>query len=315
MLGIVLLSRLLDFATEDEPRPLEGKMSFVLAERTRSALEGSTFHGIQIYGDTKVELDGAVRLNWPSITRRAVGRYGICKIAIPCPTLCVAFAGNNLWHVDELFSWMAENSPFEVSALISRAYEIHLDARSRDDIEFLICETDTDDTGRIVCIKNGEVLDDQISAWIGSPIAFRELQEMRMNLLERESGHTPSVFSIFDEVIHSSSDDSVGGFTINVALRDGEFHFNDYLCSHVYKERTVKPGEAIRLFDSREDGGYTIEAGEMDGCPALSFPQTGKTVLYTNRWRYPDVTQSSVGLSHFYLPMLLESDSLVCVEP
>lgn len=290
-------------------------MSFVLAERTRGVLEGPTFHGIQVYGDTKVELDGAVKVNWPSVTRRAVSLYGICKIAIPCPTLCVAFAGNNLWHVDELFSWMAENSPFEVSALILHAYEIHLAARSRDDIEFLICETDTVDTGRIVCIKNGEVLDDQTSAWIGSPIAFRELQEMRMNLLERESGHTPSVFSIFDEVIHSSSDDSVGGFTINAALRNGEFHFNDYLCSHVYKERTVKLGEAIRLVDSREDGGYTIEAGEMDGCPALSFPQTGKTVLYTNRWRYPDVTQSSVGLSHFYLPMLLDSDSLVCVEP
>lgn len=290
-------------------------MSFVLAERTRSVVDGSTFHGIQVYGDTKVQLDGAVRLNWPSITRRAVSRYGICKIAIPCPTLCVAFAGNNLWYVDELFSWMAENSPFEVSALILRAYEIHIDAKSRDDIEFLICETDTVDTGRIVCIKNGEVLDDQMSAWIGSPMAFRELQKLRMNSLERESDRTPSIFSIFDEVIHSSSDDSVGGFTINVALRDGKFHFNDYLCTHVYKSRTVKPGESIIHVDTREDGGYTVEASELDGCPALSFPQIGRMVLYTNKWRYPDVTPSHEGLSPFYLPMLLESGSLVCVEP
>ena len=93
-------------------------MSFVVAEKTRYPFEESVVHGLHAYGDTKIELDGAVKLNWPSVTRRYVLEYGLCKIVIPCPTLCVAFAGNNLWYAHELFSWMAGNSPFEVQELI-----------------------------------------------------------------------------------------------------------------------------------------------------------------------------------------------------
>lgn len=294
-------------------------MSFVLAERTKTDINGSVIRGIHIYGDTKIELDGAVKLNWPSTTYRAVRRYGISKIVIACPTLCIAFAGNNLWHVHELFSWMAGNSPFEVSDLIKRAHAIHLDAKSRDDIEFLICESDTVDSGRIVCIKEGEVLDDQVLAWIGSPIAFRELQEKRINALEHGEDRLPDTFSLFDDLVHSSSDDSVGGFTINAVLREGEFHFNDYLRSYVYKSRLVRPGESVQLFDKKEDGGYTIEAFELGGYPALALPQIGKTLMYTDKYRYPDGALTSEGLTHLYLPMILEpgveSGTWVCVEP
>lgn len=71
-------------------------MSFIFAEHTRSDLGKTVVQGIQVYGDTKIELSEAVSLNWPEITRQVVQRYGICKVAIPCPKVCLAFAGNNL---------------------------------------------------------------------------------------------------------------------------------------------------------------------------------------------------------------------------
>ena len=290
-------------------------MSFVFAERTRNAFNGSTIESIQVYSDTKVELDGAVRLNWPCATRRAVNRFGICKVIIPCPTLCVAFAGNNLWGVKELCSWMVDSSPFEVSELIMRAHKIHLEARNRDDIEFLICETDTNESGRIVCIKNGAVHDNQITAWIGSPIAFNQLQEMRMKALEGGKNESPDTFTLFDDLVNSSKDEAVGGFTISVALRDGEFHFNEYLRARMYRSQLVQPGESVQLFDSVENGGYAVGAFELDCCPALSFPQINKTVIYTNKYRYPDGSLDIEGLSQFYLPMLLETGTWVCIEP
>lgn len=290
-------------------------MSFVVAEKTRYPFEESVVHGLHAYGDTKIELDGAVKLNWPSVTRRYVLEYGLFKIVIPCPTLCVAFAGNNLWYAHELFSWMAGNSPFEVQELIDRAYELHLAAESRDDIEFIICETERSKTGSITCIKNGTVLDDQENAWIGSPETFRELQKMRMDALAGERGGSTGTFSLFNDAMWSSADDSVGGFTIDVALRDGEFHYNEYLYTQVYKPRLVHLGESVQLFDAKEDGGFTIEAFEVDGCPALYFPQIGKTLIYTNKYRFPDGALSVEGLSYFYLPMLLDSRTGALIEP
>ena len=290
-------------------------MSFVIAEKTRRIFEESVVKGIHVYGDTKIELDGAVKLNWPSVTRRLVLEYGLCKIAIPYSSLCVAFAGNHLWYVHKLFSWMADNSPFEVQEFIERAYELHLAAESRDDIEFIICDTESSKTGRITCIKNGRVLDDQVNAWIGSPLTFCELQKMRIDALEGGRSESPGTLSLFSNAVSSSADDSVGGFTIDVALLDGEFHYNDYLYTQVYKPRLVHPGESVQLFDTKEDGGYTIEAFEADGCPALSFPQIGKTLVYTNKYRYPDGALSVEGLSYFYLPMLFDSRTGAPIEP
>lgn len=146
---------------------------------------------------------------------------------------------------NDLFNWMLESSPFEVSDLINEAYKIHLGAPNKDDIEFIVCEIESDSAGRIVCIKNGEMLDGQSSAWIGSPIAFGEMQRLRLETLKRNRSRPTNAFSLFDDVVHSSVDDSVGGFTVKAGLCDGAFHYGSYVRSYVHRIKTVRPGEAI----------------------------------------------------------------------
>lgn len=296
-------------------------MSFVYAERTVHTFEETTTRGIHVYGDTKLELSGAVKVNWPSTTRRAVLKYGISKVTIPDPKLCVAFAGNNLQYVSKLFSWMEAHSPFEVTDLIDTAYQLHCDAPSRDDIEFIICESDSAADGKICCIKEGEVREDLEVAWIGSPLTFREMQRIRLGITEvgdhKNSSANPlktDSMAAFAQAIRSDADDGVGGFLISVALRDGAFHFNDYLFTQVYKPQLVKPGENVKLVDTRENGGYSVESYELDGCPCLYFPQIRLALTYTNKFRYQEDEGVNLDLRYFYLPMLFDPETNTCLQ-
>ncbi len=295
-------------------------MSFVYAERTEHTFEDTPIRSIRVYGDTKLELAGAVKANWPPTTRRAVLKYGISKITIPAPKLCVAFAGNNLQYVIKLFAWMEEHSPFDIDDLIDTAYALHCEAPSHDDVEFIICESESVTDGRICCIKGGHIYEDVDVAWIGSPLTFRELQRIRLGITQDGDGEVwpgspprADSMTVFAESICSAADDSVGGFVINAVLRDGTFHFNDYLFSQVYKSRLVKPGENITLVDTRENGGYTVEASELDGCPCLYFPQIGQALTYTNKFHYKEDEGDNLSLRHFYLPMLFDPETNTCL--
>lgn len=295
-------------------------MSFVYAERTEHTFDETTIKSIHIFGDTKLELAGAIRANWPKTTRRAVMSYGISKVTIPAPTVCVAFAGNNLQYVPKLFTWMEDSSPFDVDELIDTAYALHCAASSHDDIEFIICESDSDPLGRIVCIKEGDVNKDAEMAWIGSPLTFREMRRIRLGVTRvgddeicLDNPSKTDSLSAFAQAIRSAADDSVGGFVINATLRDGSFHFNDYLFTQICKEQLVSPGEKAMLVDTRENGGYTVEASELDGCPCLHFPQIGQALIYTNKHRYQEDKGCNPNLRHFYLPMVFDPKTNICL--
>lgn len=295
-------------------------MSFVYAERTEHTFEETIIRSIHVYGDTKLELAGAIKENWPETARHAVLKYGMSKVTIPSPKHCIAFAGNNLQYVLKLFAWMEKHFPFDTGDLVDTAYALHCKAPSRDDIEFIICESDTDPNGRIVCIKEGEIIERAEVAWIGSPLTFREMQRSRLGVTQGDYGesrpnNSPKMDSMtaFAHAIRSNVDDSVGGFVINATLRNGTFHFNDYLFTQVYKEQRVGLGENVVLVDTKENGGYTIEASELDGCPCFCFPQIGQALIYTNKHRYQEDKGDNTALRYFYLPMRFDPETNVCL--
>lgn len=85
------------------------------------------------------------------------------------------------------------------------------------------------------------------------------------------------------------------------------------LFSVVARTRKVSPGESIPPIDVKENGGYTVEACELDSCPHLLFPQIQTALIYTNKYRYQDDTLLGDELRHFYLPMLFDPETNRCL--
>ena len=69
------------------------------------------------------------------------------------------------------------------------------------------------------------------------------------------------------------------------------FHFE----THVEREQTVKPGEAIQLFAPAEAGGYTATCRASTKDFIIDLEQPNMTIAYTDRYRYaePDSINSS----------------------
>lgn len=133
---------------------------------------------ISIHCDTKIGLLDGVGANFSIDEINLIKKYGMVKISIIGTTMCISFAGNNIFLAADLFSQLCKIRVFSVEEAVECAYSVHKGAMSPSDIEFIICSAD-DDVLRIDCVKDGKIINDCPSAWIGSYDAFRAFQGIR----------------------------------------------------------------------------------------------------------------------------------------
>ena len=290
-------------------------MSFIYAKKYEYEVEGEAHSGFTLYGDTKILLDGAVKANWTPERVDLLEKYGIVKSSITCPKCCISYAGNNLRYAYELIRWLDKNGPCTQDSLLEEALRIHRGASDSNQIEFIICTADEEDEIDISVVKEGELRRGLESAWIGSYKTFREMQ--RLALEAAGNGDiNPFRHTYFLEAVESNVDDTVGGFVVGVSYRDGGFVYEESLYSVLEREVSVGPGESIPLYNSAEMGGYTIVTSSFEGEPLLEFPQAGKAVLYSTKYRFEGKESETEELRYFLLPFVAvtQKNQIVCSD-
>lgn len=244
-------------------------MSFIYAHKIIS--ENET---IEIYSDTKISFDEIEKKSFESETLNNIKKWGLIKIIIINSQCCIAFAGNNIKLVQELLDDYNQFGDNNVTTLIDLANNIHLH-NDINDIEFIICYNDEKNLKHIVCIKNHKKYLDEPSCWIGSNSTFKIMQ------IEKNDNKKPVAMS-FLNAVESGKDDSVGGFVIGLTYSEqlNRFMYFDRFYTTVSRSHTYHHGEQINLFDTAEEGGYTIIITEVNREVHLKIEQINKCIIY-----------------------------------
>ena len=278
-------------------------MSFIYAEKSTVVNQEI----ITIHCDTKIGLFDDAKSNFSLEEIDLIKKYGIVKISILGETISVAFAGNKIFLAAKLFTQLSEMKSFSVEEAIRRAYAIHINAENYSEIEFIICSAD-DNVLRIDCIKDGEILNNCPSAWIGSYDAFREFQRIRMKDPAKKPAEMTA--SAFESVVQGCCDSSVGGLYISASYRPDLkcFWYSEKSAFYSGKQQIVKPGENIKFFLDATDGGfsyYQVPYGLE--CLIVSFDQMDPMILYSRIHRLAE-TKSNNNLFGLMLPMLIKQN-------
>lgn len=270
-------------------------MSFVYAEKVGQS--------IAIYCDTKI----TPVQNEPSMfspkMQRLVEQYGIAKTTIICPEISISYAGN-ISKASGLFRALCEKKTFSTEEVLGMAVDISKSGTSYD-TDFIIasCENGQLSLGYV---KDGICVQDCQNVWIGSPIAHREFQRVR---LENNSGSASDRSSTaFLHVVQECSDKTVGGFPIHVRLIEGKFEYSYSKTFQMEKKQTVKAGENV-VFDMRNsEGGFSFEQVPISEEEfMLRFDQVPQVLLYSRRKRIPEEANNQM-LFGLMLPMLIIED-------
>lgn len=281
-------------------------MSFVFAVKYTHEFDGCTKKLTYIYSDTKVSLDGTSKETWGDKTWTLVNKYGLIKSVIVGPKCCVSFAGNNIAHAHKLLSQLYYKGMFSEDELLELALNIHHNAPV-DDIEFIIAIADGEDETELVCIKDGEIRRNCISAWIGSQRAFSCMQEYRLGKPENSKLYATA----FDHAMRCCGDDSVGGFSISVKYDSSERQFI-YPCrleSEVVRAQEVMSGMQVNLTGSAEEGACTLYYHPSSEDFAIEISQANLTILYTKKYRLESKDSFNPHTQHFLLPILIRADT------
>ncbi len=281
-------------------------MSFVFAVKYTHEFDGCTKKLTYIYSDTKVSLDGTSKETWGDKTWTLVNKYGLIKSVIVGPKCCVSFAGNNIAHAHKLLSQLYYKGMFSEDELLELALNIHHNAPV-DDIEFIIAIADEEDETELVCIKDGEIRRNCISAWIGSQRAFSCMQEYRLGKPENSKLYATA----FDHAMRCCGDDSVGGFSISVKYDSSERQFI-YPCrleSEVVRAQEVMSGMQVNLTGSAEEGACTLYYHPSSEDFAIEISQANLTILYTKKYRLESKDSFNPHTQHFLLPILIRADT------
>ena len=281
-------------------------MSFVYAEKTQKEFGQDISFPIKIYSDTKTKLIGAYKANWSEQAFKLIERYGFIKCINIGSNMALSFAGNNTAYAHDLLNWMENERKFDEEDAIDKAFEIHNSA-NKDDIEFIICYVDDDNESHIVCIKERQLLKDVPSAWIGSPKAFRKLQEIRF----KYGNPTNTSLSLFQRAVEECKDDSVGGFLIcdYYDANEQQFIFQERLEAHGAGSQIIPPGGIIAFNRPSETGDCTIHFIPDPSEVIIEFYQNSTILFYTRRYRYSEIDTNNKHTKHFMLPMLVDAST------
>jgi len=277
-------------------------MSFVYAEKTTIFNQET----ITIHCDTKIGVFDDAKANFSVEEIDLVKKYGIVKISILGTSISVAFAGNKIFLAAKLFKQLCELKIFSVEEAIQKAYAIHSNAENYSDIEFIICSAD-DNFLRIDCIKDGIIMNDRPSAWLGSYDAFREFQRIRTE----DPKKTPAEMTdtAFQSVIQGCSDDSVGGLYISARYRPDLkcFWYLEKSAFFSDREQIVKPGEYVKFFLDPKDGGFSYHQVPCNlESLIVKIDQMEPMILYSRAHRTSELESNNKNLFGLMLPMLVK---------
>ncbi len=130
-----------------------------------------------------------------------------------------------------------------------------------------------------------------------SPFAFRKMQEIR-----QQTKASTTDITLFSNAIDECGDDSVGGFAIECSFNEEKFIYPERLESSVEKAQLVQLGECIRLFDTAENGGFTIHFRESPKDVIIDFLQKDYSVIYSASIRYQS-EKNKESKKHLMLPI------------
>lgn len=281
-------------------------MSFVYARKYTKEYGGCVYRFTDIYSDTKILLEGTSRLNWGNITRKLIEKYGLIKTVIVSPKCCISFAGNNISHAHDLLCKIYEIKQCSEDELLNLALTIHQQA-PENEIEFIICLADETNETEIICIKNGEMRRNCVTAWIGSYAAFSNIQKYRF----KNDGFSDNYLAAFKYAVQHCGDDSVGGFEISVGFSNltKQFMYKFRMESVVEREQILKSGMQVKIGGNAEEGAYTIYYHESNEDVVINIEQANITLMYTKKYRLQDEDVSNPNTMHFLLPLIIETDS------
>ncbi len=269
-------------------------MSFCYAE-INNELEPNS---VSIYTDTKIGFDNYSGASFSTIRKELISKYGIVKCTICNNDLCIAFAGNHIGYASNLFRKLHELKSFELADVAEIAFAIHKNAKSIDDIEFIIAYHEKD-TFHLDCVKENEINRDIYSCHIGSYDAFCCFQKKR--------SETNSADLAFRDVVDGCMDDSVGGFPIRILYNHdiGSFEFGS--CYEIFSPGplSIKLGEPISFSTNVQDGNYSsfitpISIAEF----LLVIEQMNSKILYSRNVRF-DNEANNDSLFGLMLPLEL----------
>lgn len=265
-------------------------MSFVYARKYNNK--------ISVYADNKI----TVSPDDESILIKAIGKddyrkiklFGIIKNVIINENLCICFAGI-LEDFNDLLKYVDTKSNYDFDLICKKALEINKSKNNRTD--FIICSIKNNDS-KIVEIKNNVKLDVE-SSWVGSKICFEKFQSLRLNskidakkINELESSNEISLLDsnndrrAFEEVLNLKLDDSVGDFSICCVTENQKFCYLEKLSTHISKERVLKQGEPLNLYDNVYDGGFTYYVYNSSNNYKMYIEQMKTGIVYCPHLSY-----------------------------
>ena len=283
-------------------------MSFVFAEKFTHSESGK--ENIQVFCDTRIELPDSAGAHFSNIEKDFIEKYGMIKSTIIALEFCISFAGNNIIYATTLFRRLAEKQIFDRNNVIDLAYSIHMQAESKDDIEFIISCIE-DGEFHIDCIKNHNKYLDCASAWIGSPIAFNYFQEKRHKEIFNPCPLHMKTSSAFAETVSGCGDNTVGGFPIEILYfyDSNSFQFVQSKGYSISKTQTVYPGELVKFDLSVANGGYSYEMLPYSLHDViLNIEQMKPAILYSTHIRRTPEDSSNPYLFSLMLPLLAVED-------
>ena len=229
-------------------------MSFVYAVKDSIKISDVNYYKIDVFSDTKITFGKYGNIIWDKEKFKLIEKYGLIKCMIVSEKCCVSFAGNDIFRANELLTSIYKDRNVDPQSIIKKAYTIHCSCLDKNDIEFIVCFCDKYEQLHITCIKDGECYADVDSAYIGSSSSYKVMQHKRLLY------NTKSINTIFDEVLNSTIDDSVGGFTIQASYSpfDKTFSYPQIYKTYYEKKQVVKPGQSVIVYGDASEGGYSL---------------------------------------------------------
>ena len=274
-------------------------MSFIYAEKIEKSLH--------IYSDTKISFNNNSGASFSKEQMVLLNKYGIIKTTIICPTICISYAGNNIFLASELFLKLYEKRTVSLQDVLDLAMEIHLSAK-KDDIEFIISSCE-DNELLLHCIKEGELQSNCSFAWIGSVQAHRLFQSIRLSGNNKKASDRTS--TAFAEVVSSGKDETVGGLMIEVIYKESNncFQYEERWEYNSSKAQTVKAGETVKWYLDAKDGGFSYQQIPIS-CEEviIAIDQMDSQILYSRNHRCTQKDTENTQLFSLMLPLLVRRD-------
>lgn len=169
-------------------------------------------------------IEGKIYINADSlvsghdVVAHDIQRDSIMKAVLLNPQVCILFAGN-VSVADNLLSLIHSNVPPKIGALISFIWEHQ---RKNDESTDYIIASTLKDHPRIIEIKDGRILQDVNTSWIGTKSGFSSFQKFYDVEKGKNTSLAEAFNSAFTKVMDDDSIKEVGGFRFSLTQYEVE---------------------------------------------------------------------------------------------